>query len=320
MSGQERRLLELDAQGRYHVENYMESREGVWRLEGDQLRFDKQRATLESVDADTLVLVEAMPEIYLRGAKPFEVRNTYRRVSEAELGPMLGAEGHSSTPSAGTFAAAYDYGMSKYPTMEIFISRRVRGRARLELAADGSASACFGVAVDETFSESEYSSRDGKDHDSEEHERRLLGARGQWSAREGKAQVTLERVWPDSCELRDDAPRFGPLELECVALAANERLPSEALACRLVRADSMLEELALNPSDTERAGPYTMQIEPMGHINPELGRPWLILGSAPGLHVRSDDDRWAETPKVDFEARAVDFVERDFLPRPPAGP
>ncbi|HUT78729.1 MAG TPA: hypothetical protein VM285_13625 [Polyangia bacterium] len=346
---QERRLLELMADGTYHVENYVTAWDDTWALEGDVLVLRKLRVVggdivtaipdperpgemtviptglpreeldetarvgVERVDADTLVLVEDLPGIYAGEGPPRKVRNTYRRVSESELGPMLGEPLKTSAPVAGLYAGAYEYGMSKYPTMEITITHSVRGRARLELAADGTAAGCFGVASVEHFSESEYSSRDGKSHRERREERSLFAARGRWAVVDGRGLVKLDRFWRETCDTSaGEGDVMGPLELECTAIEPTDRLPVPTLGCLLARYHGHLDALAVNPADTERAGPYVMQLEPMGHISPDPGRPWLFLGAAPGLEVKSEDDRSARTPRVTFNAAEVDFDEGDY--------
>jgi len=333
--GQERRLLDLKDDGTYHVENYVFAWDDTWTLEGNVLVLrqvrtvggdlglpkeeidETARVEVARVDADTLVLVEDLPGIYLRDGPARKVRNTYRRVRESELGPMLGASVETSSPSAGTWAGAYEYGMTKYPTMEIHISRSIRGRARLELAADGTAAGCFGVASGEYFSESEYTSPDKKNHSERREEQSLLAARGRWTREGGKAQVKMERFWRETCDTSSgEGDVMGPLELECVAIAPSERVPVPTIGCVLIKHHGHLDSLAINPADTERSGPYVMQLEPMGHISPDTGRPWLFLG-APGLLVKSEDDRWAKNPTVTFSAADVTFDEADYRRPPP---
>ena len=77
-----------------------------------------------------------------------------------------------------------------------------------------------------------------------------------------------------------------------------------------------MRELALNPADQVRAGPYTMQSDPMSRITSPQGRPWLLLGAAPGLHVRSEDLRDDMSPRISFAARRVTIVEANWRPRP----
>ncbi|MBW2279072.1 MAG: lipocalin family protein [Deltaproteobacteria bacterium] len=299
---QERRLLELRADRTYHVENYVSAFDDSWKLDGQVLTFsrkngDTKRVEVERVDGESLVLIEDLPEIYLRDGPPRRVRNTYRRVSENELGPMLGKKVVTSAPVAGSYAASYEYRMDKFPTMEINVSRKISGRARLELKADGSVDGCIGVAGDRHFSESKYSSRDGKHHTRDEDDYWLAGVQGKWEPKKDKALLRISRYWRDSCDTSNgEGEIMGALELECVAL---------------------IDEIAINPADTERSGPFTLQVEPRGHISPDTGRPWLLLGAAPGLKVESVDDRHADNPVVTFSKGEIDFVQRRyFKPKP----
>lgn len=311
---QKRRLLELKADGAYHVENYYNSIDSTWRLDGTTLVVGAARFEVEKVDESTLVLVEDLPEIYLRDGPPRRVRNTYRRVSESELGPMLGQPITVSTPVTGTYTAAYSFAMNKLPTMEITIDRRITGAATLVLGADGTAHACFGVAQKRAFSESKYSSEDGKHHSRGDEDFYLAGMRGTWSTDGDDALVTMDRLWRSSCNTdAGEGDAMAPNELHCTAIAANDTLPVPTLACRIESGQSMLNEIAINPADTERAGPYTMQSEPRGHISTDPGRPWLFLGAAPGLHIHSRDGRRDGKPTVSFRAEEVTFDEKRFV-------
>ena len=106
MPVQERRLLELRADGAAKAQNYVEQLEGRWRRDGDTLTLGEAKVELVSVDAEQLVLIEDVPTIYLRGAPPRKVKNTYRRVSERELGPMLGRAPALSVPTPGSYAGS----------------------------------------------------------------------------------------------------------------------------------------------------------------------------------------------------------------------
>jgi hypothetical protein len=310
---QQHRRLSLRADGTFLVENYVERREGKWTLDGTTLSLGDTTAELIRVDAEQLQLIEDLPEIYRREGPPRKVKITYRRVSESEFGPMLGKSPITAPPKPGRFAAAYQYTMSKLPTMEITIDHDIDGRARIELAADGSATGCLGMASHERSSMSKYATDDGQHHSNSQDSYLLLGFRGTWSIVEGEAIVVAEQTWRDSCEDKQDPyTKLGRLELACRAIAANEILARGALACRIVEGLSQLHEIAINPADTERSGPYTLQHDPMGHISTDMGRPWLILGE-PGLRVVAKDDRSDMTPTVAFEVETVEFVERNYI-------
>jgi len=297
------RRFEIRADGTFYGQNYVEMRDGKWRREGETLRFDDPSIVIERIDEKKLVLVEDLTERYRRGGPKRRLRNTYRRISESELGPMLGAKVILSTPVAGSYAGSYDYSMSKLPTMEISIGKHVQGQASLSLGADGAVEACFGVRVADSYDESEYSTRDGKHHHDEDESSLLLGVRGRWAVEEGKAKVTADRLWRDACPTDErEADVMAPVELECQAIAANKRLPVKTLACLLVSGTSALHDIALNPADTERSGPYTLQSDPMGHISTDPGRPWILFGAGAGLRVESRDGRRETTPALTFSA------------------
>ena len=320
---QQRRLVELRADGTYHAENFAETYDDTWTRDGETLIFarknkEPERAEIERVDEERLVLLELTPEVYQRDGPPRKVRNTYRRVSEAELGPMLGKRIVTSGPGAGSYAASYEYRMSKYPTMEITVGRDIGGRARLELRPDGTVAGCVGVKTEHRFSRSKYASPDGKHHSRDDHDYWLVGFEGEWKARKQDALVRISKYWRDTCDRSEGRGEImGPIEMECVAIAANEKLPVDTLACKLIKSHSLLQEIALNPADSERAGPYTLQVEPRGRIRPDTGDPWWLLGAEPGLEIESEDERRAISPVVTFERGEIDFVESRYKRREP---
>jgi hypothetical protein len=315
------RRFEIRADGTFHGQNHVEVRDGRWWREGEALRFDDASIALERLDAERLVLVEDLTEMYRRGGPKRRLRNTYRRISESELGPMLGTRVILSAPVAGSYAGHYDYSMSKLPTMEISIERRIEGQANLTLAADGSAEACFGLKVRKSYDESKYSTRDGKHRRDDEERSVLLGVRGSWAVEEGRGTISADRFWRDACPTDErEADVMAPLELECQAIAANRRLPVRTLACLLVSGTSELHDIALNPADTERSGPYTLQSDPMGRIPTDQGRPWILFGAGDGLSIESRDGRREATPTLTFSASragAAKVVEPRYIARQP---
>lgn len=323
---QERRILQLRPDNTYLVENHYSATSGIWRVDGDALQLvekggRKRGWDIEEVGEERLVLVEDLPDVYLRDGPPRRVRNTYRRVSESRFGPMLGKKVKVSPPGPGEYSGAYRYHMSKYPTMEIHISKSISGEIRLELGAGEGVKGCIGARTGNHFSESRYSSDDGKHHARERDDRWLSGFSGKWGRRGEAATIELTTFWRDTCDtLEGEGDSMGPVRLECVAIEPNEKLPVRTLACRVDQGLRLLEELAINPADSERAGPYTLQIEPRGITNVDVGKPWVLLGATPGLHVESHDDR--ETggfPRVTFAAEAVTLDERRYIERDSAG-
>ncbi|MBN2498965.1 MAG: hypothetical protein JXR96_30530 [Deltaproteobacteria bacterium] len=321
------------ADGRFDLRAHVECLDGgAWSLAGRELTLLRpphglsgemaeyapppllRKVRVAELGADRLVLEEPQPEVY--GTPPRVVRNTFRRVRPGDFGPMLGAAVATTAVTAGEYAAAFQYETTKYPTMEIYVSHGVVGRARLVLAAGGAVSGCLAASVGQHSSTSKYASPDGEHHSASHENRWLMGVRGSWRALpDGGAAVTLDELYQGGCDV-SGAPdaASAPIELACQALRPTERLPVTTLACRLVEAPHWMRELALNPADTVRAGPYTMQSDPMGRIEAPLGRPWLLLGAAPGLQVRSIDGRDDMSPRVSFEAGEVTIEEHRFRP------
>ncbi len=90
-------------------------------------------------------------------------------------------------------------------------------------------------------------------------------------------------------------------------------MPVRVLACQLEPWFGF-DELAINPADSPRAGPYTLQTDPVTREPTDPGKAWLLLGGPPGLAIDSHDR--GETPEVEFTARAVELDEGDYLVAP----
>ncbi|MCK5798801.1 MAG: hypothetical protein KAI47_16525 [Deltaproteobacteria bacterium] len=307
-------------------ENYRDER---WRRKGERLTFLRRprklskdlapyappplvrRARIVKLTAARLILEEPQPKVY--GGRM--VRETFRRVSQAPFGPLLGAKTVQLPLKAGQYAAVYHFSLSKYPTQEIHITRTITGGARLTLGKDGAVSGCLAARVQRYASRSKYASPDRRQHVHRTDERHLVGIKGRWRPGDKAATIASNSTSRNTCSVDDKSPHHDPIELSCVAIRSNERLPVVTLACRLIKGCPWLREIAINPADTFRAGPYTMQNPPMNHFVVKRGEPWLLLGASPGLAIRSHDQRQARAPDVRFEAKQVSFVERDFRSR-----
>jgi len=251
-----------------------------------------------------------------------KVRNTYRRKVAGDFGPMLGARLARFTPGAGRFAAAVAYSRHKLPTMEISTAEGVSGAIVLTLGTGGEATLCVGLRETSTFSASEYAPggarRDARDI------RRLQAWSGRWTAGDDGLDLTFDSAVWNTCDFASPESRahaVTPFTVACAGLRANDRLPVDALACRLDGPLRQLDPLALNPADSHRAGPYTFQLEPMGHLRVEPGVPWLVLGADRGLRIVSADDRDAGSPRVTFTREDVQMLENEYVMKrePPAG-
>ncbi len=279
--------------------------------------------SIRELTADRLVVLEDDPqEVFGNHLPPKgKVRNTYRRKVAGDFGPLLGARITRFTPGDGRFAAAVAYSQNKLPTMEMSTTAGIKGTVVLTLGTGGDATLCVGVRESATFTASEYAPggarRDARDT------RRLLAWSGRWTTVAAGLALTLDRAVWNTCDLSSPESRaypIPPVTIACAGLRANDRLPVDALACRLDGPLRQLDPLALNTADSHRAGPYTFQFEPMGRIHVEPGVPRLVLGAAGGLRIISGDDREASSPQVSFTREDVKLVEKDYEieRRPPA--
>ncbi len=253
------------------------------------------------------------------GAEPpreLEIRQASAEVPasppiEGGFGPMLGTVALQA-PLPRRYSATYDFRLSKLPTREISVTRSVDGHAIIELGKDGVATACFAIHSQRDRSESKYSSSDGKHHREDNDERLLLGGKGHWLATGDMVQLTLDTTWANSCTEPTTLSSLGPVQLGCVGIAKNKKLPVELLACQL-KQNSVLDLIAINPADSPRAGPFRFQSVPR-HVGVDEGKAWLLLGMAPGVLVTSKDFRRQTSPEVRFESAAVSINESFFAP------
>ncbi len=270
--------------------------------------------TIERFTADRLVVLEDDPQmVFNRHLPPGRVKNTYRRKQTGDFGPILGLGPVLFAPGAGRYVAQYSFSQSKLPTMEISVSSGSSGAARLALNPDGSATLCVGIQVSSHFSASQYAP--GGERNNRESRKTLFAFGGRWVTLRGTAAVRFDTMVWNTCDLSSPTavPQLQPpRELVCTGIRKNNALPVDAIACRLDKNLSQLNDLALNPADSHRAGPYNLQIEPMGHIATGPGVPWLVLGTGGGLQILSEDSRDAGSPVVKITAADVRLNEADY--------
>lgn len=233
-------------------------------------------------------------------------------------GSLLGNEIGTATPIPGTYRASYDFSRTHFRTREIYTRDAITGQARIYLGKDGKATACFGLRTEIIHSISKYVPGYDKGSYEVTKTRQLVGMNGSWAPNDtGMVTLHFTKSWNDDCvENSDNQAREEAILLQCIQVKANDKLPEGALACRLDSPHPLLEKLALNPLDSHRAGPYTLQEIPMGRKQSfDHGEPWLVLGMEPGLAVRSHDE-WGRSPQVVFTRELLKFNERNYLPLP----
>jgi hypothetical protein len=270
--------------------------------------------TIERFTADRLVVLEDDPQmVFNRHLPPGRLKNIYRRKQTGDFGPMLGLGPVLFAPGAGRYAGQYAFSQSKLPTMEMSVSSGSSGTAQLELATDGTATLCAGFQVSSHFSASSYAP--GGKRNNRESRKNLFGFGGRWVTLRGTAAVRFDRMVWNTCDLSSPTavPQLQPPhELVCTGIRKNNALPVDAIACRLDKNLSQLNDLALNPADSYRAGPYNLQTEPMGHIATDPGVPWLVLGTGTGVKIVSEDGRSEGSPEVRITPSDVQLKEADY--------
>lgn len=127
----------------------------------------------------------------------------------------------------------------------------------------------------------------------------------------------LEKNWKYSCELTDEnRVSEEPIELDCVLVEENDSLPVTTLACRMNEPHYSIDEISMNLADSPLSGPFTLHIESRRRTDDDPGSRWILMGTEPGLLVRSERGRYARSPGVTFTAGAAELVEKDFIPKP----
>lgn len=270
--------------------------------------------TIERFTADRLVVLEDDPQmVFNRHLPPGRLKNIYRRKQTGDFGPMLGLGPVLFAPGAGRYAGQYAFSQSKLPTMEMSVSSGSSGAARLDLNTDGTATLCVGIQVSSHFSASQYAP--GGERSNRESRKTLFGFGGRWTTARGTAVVRFDTMVWNTCDLASPTavPQLQPpRELVCTGIRKNDALPADALACRLDKTLGQLNDLALNPADSYRAGPFNLQTEPMGHISTDPGVPWLVLGTGTGVKIVSEDGRSEGSPEVRITPSEVRLNEADY--------
>ena len=217
-----------------------------------------------------------------------------------ELSPLLGGSVVVHSPTPGRWASRVDFDQHYYVTMEHVIRNSMRGSAVLRLDDDGHARACFETVKYDSSDMSHYQAQDHKDHHYANEFAMVVGMSGTWSRPSADApeiEVRFDRMNWRTCEVDPTREPFEQPALRCVAVAANAKIPSEALLCQVPKELHEAAKLALLIADSPRAGSWDQRFEPSGHgvAPPEDALPWLLLGAEPGFELAAKDhDRDAE--------------------------
>jgi hypothetical protein len=242
--------------------------------------------------------------------------------AELDFGPLLGGRRQVATPVAGRYASVLDASQHRFLTWERTLSQSIHGGAMLDLRGDGSALGCAWSTIHRESATGRYASPDGEFHRSADDEVRRLGMRGRWShpSEGGAAVVELGMVDPSSCELGPAAhepPQ--PIVLHCYSVRPGGGLPLAALVCRVEPSDPAVDTVSMLLADTPRSGSWALREDLSRRSTlpiPAGVRPWLVLGSAPGLRIQHRDDREGDPPRVTLEAFAVEVPAADRAARP----
>jgi hypothetical protein len=238
-----------------------------------------------------------------------------------ELGPLLGGRRLVATPSAGRYASLLDARQRRFLSWEQTLSESIHGGAMLDLREDGSARGCVWSTIHRASATGRYASRDGEFHRSDDDEVRRLGMRGRWSRppQNSAASVELTVVDPTGCEPGPAAHEPpAPIVLHCYRVESGGGLPLAALVCLVEASDLAVDTVSMLLADTPRSGSWALR-EDLSHRStlsiPDGVRPWLVLGSAPGLRIQHRDDREGDPPRVTLEPFAVEAPAEDRAAR-----
>lgn len=236
------------------------------------------------------------------------------------FGPLLGGAVLQPQVEPGLYESELFFSQRALPTMERSYVHSVHGRTWMKLGADGSFEACLGADEGQTASVSQYASDDGQPHTSHTDTRTLLHLRGAWAQAYDGARVTVAHMGWGDCEApAEKMSAYGTAPLVCGSVPAAPPMPVSALACRALGQLPGLETLGLELGSSSRAGSWALRYSPMdrGGLDPAAPcGPWLLLGAAPGLTVRSEEGDRDDRPTVTLSAGVQPMKTADFLTEP----
>lgn len=227
-----------------------------------------------------------------------------------DLGRLLGRRTDARLPAAGRYAGALHASQRRFITRERTSGRRIEAGLVVELQEDGRASGCGWADTTDRGSTSKYASRDGKAHSTESETSLRIGLDGSWvPAPAGDAAlITFDRLSNATCDLKSPYVAPSPVTLTCYGLSADSALPVDGIACRLETSHSTLELAGLLLAGTDRDGAWDLHRD-LGRgprsPRPEGAKPWIILGSEPGLMVTHNDRRRTDGITLNLGATVV---------------
>ena len=236
-------------------------------------------------------------------------------VNEITFSPIIGQAIKITKPVPGQYGSLFHYKINKLITRESTQSQLIEGGATLELSELNQVNACFAVHSKMNSSQSKYITQDGKNYYYTRDDYFLMGSTGNWVANKDNTTISivLSKSWRQSCMAQDEtSSQEVHIELECVSLSKNDRLPTSILACKLLQNHSVLNKIAFNLEDTPDAGPFSFQNMSPSKIKSVTGERWLLLGSNPGLKITSIEGR-RKGPVINFMKSSVIIREKNFL-------
>src|ERR1700739_896797 len=105
---------------------------------------------------------------------------------------VLAVAAAAAAGPAGRWTTSIELDYSANPTMEMLVTRSVRGAAAVELTDDGKGSGGVGSDGRESSAISHYQSSDRKDHANQEEYRQLRALRGTWRASASGLDITFD--------------------------------------------------------------------------------------------------------------------------------
>lgn len=236
-------------------------------------------------------------------------------INESNFSPLMGQPVTRKMPLPGNYSSSFHFSIAKLLNRESSFSQSISGAAILNLSKENTVNACFAVHSIIKNSQSKYITKDGKHNYYIQDERFLMGVAGHWSEKNNDSiRINLTSSWRNDCTNRNNNKEHEiHLNLYCITLLKNDRLPENILACRFKPKHYILDLIAFIPKDTPRAGPFAFQNLAMKRKLYDKRERWLLLGSELGLRINSKESRRSNKATFKFSQSPVVLHEKDYL-------
>ncbi len=215
----------------------------------------------------------------------------------------LATAAHAAPSAVGKWTMSLSLQHRQFLSMEAYSDTTIAGNAQLELAADGTVTACIGSHVYEEGVVGHYQAIDHQDHRHLVETRRLVALRGRWTKTAHGVELAFDTASWRSCTL--DKESFDPkLALHCTSGDPRLKTQLDALVC--TAASDRVFGVGISLDKPPMTGP-----EPEAPVGSSL-----IVVRDPGAQVRVTLDPRAAAPTIELTAGARPMYETEYLDPP----